>query len=167
VHTYIHSLTHRLGLLAKSSEQQILAIFDKASELSMPFCRSMVQQIFKTDTVSTEHSSDGLSATILSAIKTALEKDQSSGLELLATLDSALTDKVSHDIVFGQNRIDKRRYDNMPKVRSSRHHPFSLRPRPICRAQARQHQHWSRSILRSLTSPQEGHLNPPIHPQCC
>lgn len=131
----------------------------------MPFCRSMVQQIFKTDTVSTEHSSDGLSATILSAIKAALEKDQSSGLELLATLDSALTDKVSHDILSGQNGIDQRRYDNMLKVRSSRRRPFSLRP--ICRAKARQHRHWSRSILRSLTSPQEGHLNRPIHLQCC
>lgn len=69
-------------------------MFAIASELAMPFCRSMVQQIFETDATTTEHSSDDLSATLLSAIKSALEKDQSSGLELLATLDGALTDKV-------------------------------------------------------------------------
>ncbi|KAH6620139.1 hypothetical protein C7974DRAFT_363490 [Boeremia exigua] len=83
-----------LGLATRTPEQQILAVFDIASELSMPFCRSMVQQIFETDTSSMDHSSDNLSATLLSAIKSALEKDQSSGLELLATLDSSLTDKI-------------------------------------------------------------------------
>lgn len=92
------SLTQSLGLLTRSPEQQILAVFDIASELSMPFCRSMVQQIFETDAMSPEQSSDGLSATLLSAIKSALEKDQSSGLELLATLDSALSDKVCHGV---------------------------------------------------------------------
>ena len=88
-------LTCFLGLATRSPEQQIFAIFDIASELSMPFCRSMVQQIFEQDPSSAEHSSDGLSAALLNAIKSALEKDQPSGLELLATLDSALTDKVS------------------------------------------------------------------------
>ncbi|KAJ8106996.1 hypothetical protein OPT61_g9171 [Boeremia exigua] len=83
-----------LGLATKSPEQQILAVFDIASDLSMPFCRSMVQQIFDADTSAAEQTSDNLSATLLSAIKSALEKDQSSGLELLATLDSALTDKI-------------------------------------------------------------------------
>lgn len=87
-------LTSRTELAIRSPEQQLLAVFEAASELSMPFCRSMVQQIFESDSTSTEHSPDGLSATLLKAIKSALEKDQSSGLELLATLDNALTDKV-------------------------------------------------------------------------
>ncbi|KAF2625958.1 hypothetical protein BU25DRAFT_492495 [Macroventuria anomochaeta] len=82
------------GLATRSPEQQILAIFDIASELSMPFCRTMVQQIFETDSTSTEQSSEGLSAALLIAIKSALEKDQPSGLELLAILDSTLTDKI-------------------------------------------------------------------------
>lgn len=81
-------------LVKKTPENQILAIFDIASELSMPFCRSTIQQIFETDSTSTEQSSDGLSAALLDAIKSAVEKDQTSGLELLATLDNALTDKV-------------------------------------------------------------------------
>ncbi|KAJ4346207.1 RNA polymerase II mediator complex subunit [Ascochyta clinopodiicola] len=83
-----------LDISAKIPEQQVLEIFDIASELSMPFCRSMVQQIFESDSVSTECSADGLSAALLSAIKSALEKDQLSALELLATLDSALTIKI-------------------------------------------------------------------------
>jgi mediator of RNA polymerase II transcription subunit 12 len=83
-----------LGLATRTPEQQILAVFDVASELSMPFCRTMIQQIFDSDSTSTERSSDGLPAALLIAIKTALEKDQTSGLELLATLDSTLTDKI-------------------------------------------------------------------------
>jgi mediator of RNA polymerase II transcription subunit 12 len=54
----------------------------------------MIQQIFEPDSTSTEQPSDGLSAALLRAIKSALENDKPSGLELLATLDNALTDKV-------------------------------------------------------------------------
>ena len=90
----LHALTQVLGLAKRNSEQQIHAVFDIASELSMPFCRSMIQQIFEPDSTSTERSSDCLSAALLSAIKSALDKDKPSGLELLATLDGALTDKV-------------------------------------------------------------------------
>lgn len=88
------SLTQSPGLSAKSPEQQILTIFEIASELSMPFCRSTIQQIFETESTATEQSSDGLSSALLDAIKSAMEKGQTSGLELLATLDNALTDKV-------------------------------------------------------------------------
>jgi hypothetical protein len=87
-------LTQKLGLLKKTPAQQIIAIFDIASELSMPFCRSTIQQIFETDSSTTEQSSDGLSSALLDAIKLAMETDQTSGVELLATLDNALTDKV-------------------------------------------------------------------------
>ena len=65
----------------------------------MPFCKSMIHQIFEPDSTSTEQSSDGLSAALLGAIKLALEKDKPSGLELLATLDSALTDKVCFHLI--------------------------------------------------------------------
>lgn len=54
----------------------------------------MIQQIFESESTSTEQSTDSLSSTLLNAIKSALEKDQSAGLELLASLDNALTDKV-------------------------------------------------------------------------
>jgi mediator of RNA polymerase II transcription subunit 12 len=41
-----------------------------------------------------EDSANLLSAALLGAVKTAVEEDQSQGLELLATLDSGLTNKV-------------------------------------------------------------------------
>lgn len=89
-----HLLTQTPDLATRTPEQQILAVFGSASELSMPFCRAMIQQIFESESTSTEQSTDSLSSTLLNAIKSALEKDQSAGLELLASLDNALTDKV-------------------------------------------------------------------------
>ncbi|KAH7381682.1 hypothetical protein BKA66DRAFT_418843 [Pyrenochaeta sp. MPI-SDFR-AT-0127] len=84
----------RLHLVDQNAEQQVLAIFNAANELSMPICQAVIECIFSSDTALTGDSADTLSATLLSAIKTAVEEDQSAGLELLATLDAALTDKV-------------------------------------------------------------------------
>lgn len=110
MHNDVSKLIRFLGLATRTPEQQIFAIFDVASELSMPFCRSMVQQVFDTNPSSAEKTSDGLSAALLDAIKSALEKDQPSGLELLATLDSTLTDKVSFmttpDLMFYLHYLD-------------------------------------------------------------
>lgn len=51
-------------------------------------------------------SADALSAALLSAIKKAVEEGQSAGLELLATLDVALTDKVRvHSMNMKQNML--------------------------------------------------------------
>ena len=74
----------------------------------MPFCRVMIQQIFESESTSTDQSSDSLSSTLLNAIKSALEKDQSAGLELLASLDNALTDKVRRlfSVLFNRHSAD-------------------------------------------------------------
>lgn len=120
MHDGVSQLMRLQGLASKSPEQQIFAIFDIASELSMPFCRCMVQQIFASDPIPTEGSSDGLSVALLNAIKSALEKDQPSGLELLATLDSVLTDKVSLMMVLGMTTVlTLLRYVSTPNARSS------------------------------------------------
>ena len=94
-HLSIMQLTQLQDLATKSSEEQILAVFNIACELSMPFCRSMIQQIFESHSISAEHPPDRLSTVLLNAIKSALENDQPSGLEILSTLDGSLTDKVS------------------------------------------------------------------------
>lgn len=117
----------------RSPEQQILAVFEAASELSMPFCRTMVQQIFESDSTSTEQSPDSLSATLLKAIKSALENDQTSGLELLSTLDNALTDKVCMNLGLRRGYTNAARYDNTLNARSSMRPPSLLSRRSICR----------------------------------
>lgn len=139
------------GLATRSPEQQILAVFELASELSMPFCRSMVQQIFEPDSTSTEQTSDSLSATLLNAIKSALEKDQSSGLELLASLDNVLTNKVRDTVMPKQIRVNLIRYGSMPSARSSMPQLSSPRCHSIRRALAVERQHWSRNTLLSST----------------
>jgi mediator of RNA polymerase II transcription subunit 12 len=72
----------------------VLPIFSVASELSMPFCQAYIEQLFGSDTASVGDSKGGVSAALLDAIKMALEKDQPAGLELLAALDTSLTDQV-------------------------------------------------------------------------
>ena len=72
----------------------MLPVFSVASELSMPFCQAYIEQLFGSDAASVGGSNGGVSAALLDAIKTALERDQPAGLELLATLDTSLTDKV-------------------------------------------------------------------------
>jgi mediator of RNA polymerase II transcription subunit 12 len=72
----------------------VLPIFSVASELSMPFCQAYIEQLFGSDTASAGESKGGVSVALLDAIKMALEKDQPAGLELLAALDTSLTDQV-------------------------------------------------------------------------
>ncbi|KAF1947285.1 hypothetical protein EJ02DRAFT_139344 [Clathrospora elynae] len=85
-----------LRLAEKTPEQQVLAVFALASELSLPICQAAIEQIFASDTAVPGNSNDALSAALLSAIKTAVEEGQLSGLELLASLDAALTDQIRH-----------------------------------------------------------------------
>ncbi len=83
-----------IGLSEQSPEQQVLAIFSVASELSLPTCQAVIEQIFSSDSNLSGDSTDTLSAALLNAINMAVEKGQSAGLELLATLDATVTDKV-------------------------------------------------------------------------
>ncbi|KAF1830169.1 hypothetical protein BDW02DRAFT_114138 [Decorospora gaudefroyi] len=83
-----------LRLSEKSPEEQVLAIFALASELSLPICQAAIEQVFSSDTISRGPLNEALPAALLSAIKRAVEHEQSSGLELLANLDVALTDQI-------------------------------------------------------------------------
>jgi mediator of RNA polymerase II transcription subunit 12 len=85
---------HRFRLSEKSREQQVLTVFNHASELSLPICQAVIEQIFSSDAASPGGSTEALPAALLSAMKTAVEKDQAPGLELLASLDPALTDQI-------------------------------------------------------------------------
>ncbi|CAO2657656.1 Nn.00g037820.m01.CDS01 [Neocucurbitaria sp. VM-36] len=84
----------RFRLFEQTPEQQVLTIFGVASELSLPICQAVIEHIFSSGTSMSGDSADALSAALLSAIKRAVEEGQSAGLELLATLDAALTDKI-------------------------------------------------------------------------
>jgi mediator of RNA polymerase II transcription subunit 12 len=81
-------------LADKSPEQQVLTVFALASELSLPICQAAIEQIYSSDVASPGAPSEALSAALLSAIKTSVENGQSAGLELLASLDAALTEQV-------------------------------------------------------------------------
>jgi mediator of RNA polymerase II transcription subunit 12 len=72
----------------------VVAVFNVSSELSLPICQAMIEHIFSLSSVLDAHAADALSVALLNAVKTAVEKDQAQGLELLITLDSTLTDKV-------------------------------------------------------------------------
>lgn len=72
---------------------QVIAVFKTASELSLPICQALIEHIFSDPNLDGE-AADTLSASLLGAVKTAIEEDQSQGLELLAALDPSLTNKV-------------------------------------------------------------------------
>tara|TARA_R110002003_G_scaffold73_8_gene6869 strand:- start:4572 stop:4829 length:258 start_codon:yes stop_codon:yes gene_type:complete len=80
----------REGLAKMTSEEQVITVFSHASELSLPICQALIENIFTADPALDDDAADAL----LNAVKTAVEEDQSQGLQLLSTLDSALTDKV-------------------------------------------------------------------------
>lgn len=86
--------TDHLRLSQKTPEQQVVAVFALASELSLPICQAAIERIFSSRTAASEGSSETLSATLLNAIKKAVEEEQPSGLELLASLDASLTGQI-------------------------------------------------------------------------
>jgi mediator of RNA polymerase II transcription subunit 12 len=81
-------------LIRASPEEQVSAVFKIASELSLPICQAMIENIFSTNNVVDAHAADTLSAALLNAVKMAVEEDQSQGLELLSSLETTLTNKV-------------------------------------------------------------------------
>ncbi|XP_014561082.1 hypothetical protein COCVIDRAFT_22785 [Bipolaris victoriae FI3] len=83
-----------LGLSQKPPEQQVAAVFSLASELSLPICQAAIERIFSSRATASEGSSEALSATLLNAIRLAVEEDRPSGLELLASLDASLTGQI-------------------------------------------------------------------------
>ncbi|KNG47429.1 hypothetical protein TW65_05980 [Stemphylium lycopersici] len=85
---------NHMRLAEKTPEQQVVAVFALASELSLPICQAAIERIFSSRAAGPEGSSEALSATLLNAIRTAVEEDQPSGLELLASLDATLTDQI-------------------------------------------------------------------------
>jgi mediator of RNA polymerase II transcription subunit 12 len=63
----------------------------------------MIENIFSPDLGLDADAADALSAALLNAVRKAIEEDQSQGLDLLRTLDKALTDKVRTTRVLGED----------------------------------------------------------------
>jgi mediator of RNA polymerase II transcription subunit 12 len=82
------------GPATATPETQVIAVFRVASELSLPICQAVIEYIFSSNSALDVDAADALSAALLEAVRTAVEEDQSQGLELLTTLDTTLTDKV-------------------------------------------------------------------------
>jgi mediator of RNA polymerase II transcription subunit 12 len=72
-----------------------MAVFKIASELSLPICQVVIEYMFSSASSVDVDAANSLSAALLDAVRIAVEEDQSHGLELLTTLDMALTDKVN------------------------------------------------------------------------
>jgi mediator of RNA polymerase II transcription subunit 12 len=122
-------LTAITGLVQATPEEQIIAVFKTASELSLPICQAMIESIFSSEYTFGTNATDTLSAALLSAVRTAVEEDQSQGLELLTSLDTALTDKVRTSLSL-QNRVANLcRYDVMLNEKFSMRPLFSLMAR--------------------------------------
>jgi mediator of RNA polymerase II transcription subunit 12 len=85
-----------LGLSNATAEEQVIAVFKVASELSLPICQAFIEHTF-SDPALEGDMANALSAALLDAVKTAVEEDQSQGLELLANLDASLTGKVRYN----------------------------------------------------------------------
>ncbi|KAF2819996.1 mediator of RNA polymerase II transcription subunit 12 [Ophiobolus disseminans] len=82
-----------LRLLKATAEEQVIAVFKVASELSLPVCQAVIEHTF-SDPALEGDTADALSAALLDAVKTAVEEDQSQGLQLLTNLDASLTSKI-------------------------------------------------------------------------
>jgi mediator of RNA polymerase II transcription subunit 12 len=82
------------GLSQAGPDEQVAVVFKVASELSLPICQAVIEEIFSSHDALDTDTAETLSAALLKAVRTAVEEDQSQGLELLTTLDTALTDKV-------------------------------------------------------------------------
>jgi mediator of RNA polymerase II transcription subunit 12 len=87
-------LMNSTGLAQATPEEQIVAVFKVASELSLPICQAMIEHIFSLNYALDPDAADALSAALLNAVRKAVEEDQTQGLELLRTLDTTLTNKV-------------------------------------------------------------------------
>jgi mediator of RNA polymerase II transcription subunit 12 len=95
VHPFeFNPLTFITDLNQRSLEQQVLLIVDSTNELSLAFCQLQIRHIFSTDVASADTSIESISSALLQAVKTAVEKDQSSWSNLIDGLEADLTSKV-------------------------------------------------------------------------
>jgi len=78
-----------------SLEEKVSIVFEMASDLCLPICQAVLEHIFASDTTLSGDLVNALPAALLSAIKTVVVEDRSAGLELLASLDTGLTDQAS------------------------------------------------------------------------
>jgi hypothetical protein len=115
-------LMNSTGLAKVGPDEQVVAVFQAASELCLPICQAMIEHIFSSSTTLGAHAADALSVALLNAVRTAVERDQSQGLELLTTLESTVTDKVRSCYPrFAETVINTFRYEPMLNARSSTH----------------------------------------------
>lgn len=82
------------GLSTKTLQRQVATVVESADQLSLPFCQLELHQIFLTSASQAENAAEGVSAALLAAIKTALEKDLPCWSDLILGLDSGITKKV-------------------------------------------------------------------------
>jgi mediator of RNA polymerase II transcription subunit 12, fungi type len=75
-------------------QQQVVTIVDNTDHLSLPFCQLELQEIFSISASSAESTDEDVSAALLDAVKTAIEKDQPCWSNLISDLEPALTNKV-------------------------------------------------------------------------
>lgn len=95
VSTHAFPVTDKtVDLTDTTSEEQVVAVFKVASELSLPICQAMIESLFSGHGAFETDTADALSAALLNAVRTAVEEDQSQGLELLTSLDLTVTEKV-------------------------------------------------------------------------
>lgn len=91
-------------------------------------------------------SADALSAALLGAIKRVVEEGQSAGLELLATLDATLTDKVRVPLLALEGSIaDFTRFVNTLSAKLSTHPLFSISQVSKQKNLSKPRQHWFRN----------------------
>jgi len=83
-----------LHLAGNSIEERIFAVFKIANDLSLPICQAVLAYIFSVDPTSGVQVAETQSVALLEAVKTAVENDRPAGLELLASLDASLTNKI-------------------------------------------------------------------------
>ena len=108
----LNPLTFIADLNQRSLEQQVVLIVDSTNELSLAFCQLQIRHIFATDVASADTSVESISSALLQAVKTAVEKDQSSWSNLIDGLEADLTSKVRCYICSSQmgilTRLDPR-----------------------------------------------------------
>ncbi|KAF2653975.1 hypothetical protein K491DRAFT_717612 [Lophiostoma macrostomum CBS 122681] len=84
--------TNRLS--QKSVADQVKIIVESASCLSLPFCQLQIRQLFAMSSVAADTSVDTVSGSLVEAIRSAIERDDSPWNELVAGLDTGLRTKI-------------------------------------------------------------------------
>jgi mediator of RNA polymerase II transcription subunit 12 len=86
--------TNRLGLSRKSLADQVKTIVESASCLSLPFCQLEIRQLFAIASVTVDTAVDTMSGSLVEAIRSAIERDDTPWNDLVAGLDTGLRTKI-------------------------------------------------------------------------